>query len=101
MYDVRRETYYVSSLFKLLDVYVVVEYTVTILLTGDAYCIEHLVCLFDIVFSSPEKASAKRIRNDGPKTTVWTERRRSIKDLVRRDISRPKHQPPYGRIAKG
>ncbi len=72
----------------------------TILLTGETYCVEHLVCLFDIVFSSAEKASAKRIRNvpvrriDRRKLTVWTERRRSIRDLVMRDIPRPKHQSP-------
>ena len=98
--DLEREAYYSSSLFKALDVYVVVEYTVTMLLTGEAYCIKHFVCLFDIVFSSAEKASARRIRNvpvrrnDGLKTTVWTERRRIIKDLVRYNICRPKHQSP-------
>ena len=58
-----RETYYSSSLIKAIDVYIVVEYTVAMLLTGEAYCIKHFVCLVDIVFSSAEKASAKWIRN--------------------------------------
>ena len=57
------ETYYIPSLIKQIDVYVVVEYTVTILLTSETYCIKHFICLVDIVFSSAEKAPAKRIRN--------------------------------------
>ena len=34
------------------------------LLTGEAYCTKHFICLVDIVFSSAEEASAKRIRED-------------------------------------
>lgn len=76
MQDVKRETYNVSSLIKQLDVYVVIEYTMAIFLTSETYCIKHFVCLFDIEFSSAEKAPAKRIRNalSRDKATIWTEK---------------------------
>ena len=65
------KTYYFSCLVKSIDVYVVVEYTVTVVLPGEAYCIIHLVCLVDIIFSGAEKASTKRIRNfQSGETTV-------------------------------
>ena len=63
LFNVERETYYSSSLIKAFDVYIVVEDTVALLLTGEAYCIEHFVCLVDVVFSSAEEASTKWIRN--------------------------------------
>ena len=56
---VRKGTCHLPSLVVGLDFYVVVECTVAILRTGDAYGAEHLVCFFDIVFSGAKEASAR------------------------------------------